>query len=874
MKLPPLKPLPEFAHRAQAFSDLLPYAVKVAPDIVLNTDGSLTATYRYRGGDLESASKLTMADLSQRVNDAIKRFGPGWMFHFHSERKSAVGYPSGSTFPDATSWVIDEVRRANYEADGSHYVNDYWIDITYLPPTDSAKKGEQFLIEGQQELGAAHAAREALKTFNEHLRAFEGMLGPDLNLARVGLRMIEEDDGEVEVDEQISHFIKCATNRDVLVRALPVGAHVSPVVACMPLRNGFRLRIGDQLLSVLVITDMPGHSFPGMFDILNKMAYSYRASWRFIVRDPMAALRDIERERLKWFGKRRGMADALQGKESPFPDLDAVEMANDANIAAANCRSGEVVFGYFTMSLVFWERIEPNESEEEAWSRLVKTVDNVSAYIHRMHFQTYFETENVLEALLGTLPGIGHAQIRKPMLSSRNLADFIPTTAVWTGNITNPCSFYPPDSPPLAYVSTNGSTPFALNVHVGDVGHFLVAGETGAGKSVLLGFLLAQHRRYENARQVVFDVGRSHYALCMAVGGLHYEVGGDDGVAFCPLAHIGEPSERLWAEGWLAMLLLKQGVNPLEKRSQVFMALEALARSGPPFSLTNFVRQPFIDEEVREALRYYTIEGNSGGLLDAESDDLAQADFLVFEMQSLMDYDAKLREPVLTYLFHYMERLCTGRPTMLVLEEVWTFLDNVQASEAIKRWLKTLRKANVAVGFATQSLVDLINSPIRDALLGSCRTKMLLANPEANAPQSREAYTKIGLTPWQVRQLARAQRKRDYYVISDDGKRMISLDLSRVELAFVGVSDKDGVARVRRLVAEERSALIEHPETLTSRYPWQARWLAERVGGEKGQEWAKYWLDGWAGRGGYANSHPAAVRAALEQRSSMETQPA
>jgi type IV secretion/conjugal transfer VirB4 family ATPase len=861
LKLPFIKPLKEYATKTRAFSDLLPYAVKLDSKTILNKDGSLMATYTYRGGDMGSESQLNMADLNRRINDAIKRFGVGWMFHFSCERKQAQGYPKGSFFKDATSAIIDQIRELSFEKEGQHYINEYWLDITYLPPADSTRRGEEFLIEGQRELGPEHAAKETLKQFNEQLTMLEGMVGSDLQLRRVGVTPIEDEHGVVEVDEQISHLIKCTMNRDILLQKIDPQTDVSTVVGCTPLRGGFRLRMDDMLCSVLIVTDMPGESHAGMFDVLNRIEAHYRASWRFIVRDQAAALKDIELERGKWHGKRRSAADALQQKETRFENSDAVKMANDANDAAGLCRSGDAVFGYFTMSIVFWQKIEQldeaGEGEEEAWTKLRKQQDTVASYIHRIHFQTYHEQENVVEAFLGTLPGMGSAQLRKPMLSSRNLADFIPTTAVWTGSPTNPCQFYPADSPPLAYVSTNGCTPFSLNIHAGDVGHFLVTGDTGGGKSVLLGFLLAQHRRYPEARQIVFDVGRSHYTLCQAVGGLHYEIGGDSGVAFCPLAHIDEPQERAWAEQWIGLLVEKRGiVNAVEARKPIVKALENMARNGPPYSLSNLMRQPYLEPGIVDSIRHYTVEGNSNGILDAEYDSLNNSDFIVFEMQGLMDADPSIREPALLFLFHYIERLCTGRPTLFILEEVWTFLDNPQAAQFIKRWLKTLRKMNVAVGFANQSLGEFTKSSIADTIIGSCITKILLANPNASTSQQREAYEKIGLTSWQRKQVAAARRKREYYFVSDLGKRMIKLDLSAVELAFLGISNKDEVDRVRQIVEEENALLAEYgPLPLDKHIPWQARWIAERVGKEinpeVGQAWAMAWIDAWKQRGGY-----------------------
>ncbi|MEG0819471.1 MAG: hypothetical protein RSG56_08500, partial [Brevundimonas sp.] len=66
---------------------------------------------------------------------------------------------------------------------------------------------------------------------------------------------------------------------------------------------------------------------------------------------------------------------------------------------------------------------------------------------------------------------------------------------------------------------TLGSTPFRLVLHVGDVGHAMVVGPTGAGKSVLLAFLALQWFRYPGARVVFFDKGRSARAATLAAGG-------------------------------------------------------------------------------------------------------------------------------------------------------------------------------------------------------------------------------------------------------------------------------------------------------------------------------------------------------------------
>jgi type IV secretory pathway VirB4 component len=128
-----------------------------------------------------------------------------------------------------------------------------------------------------------------------------------------------------------------------------------------------------------------------------------------------------------------------------------------------------------------------------------------------------------MEAWLGALPGHPLPNIRRPLIHTLNLADLVPLSSVWAGHDVNPCPLYPENSPPLLHAATAGATPFRLNLHIGDLGHTLVFGPTGAGKSVLLNLLAAQFRRYqgkggETATICAFDKGRSMWALVNACG--------------------------------------------------------------------------------------------------------------------------------------------------------------------------------------------------------------------------------------------------------------------------------------------------------------------------------------------------------------------
>jgi type IV secretion system protein VirB4 len=423
------------------------------------------------------------------------------------------------------------------------------------------------------------------------------------------------------------------------------------------------------------------------------------------------------------------------------------------------------------------------------------------------------------------------------LLHSLNLADLMPTSSTWPGLAACPSPLFPENSPPLLYGATTGSTPFRLNLHVGDVGHTLVFGPTGAGKSTLLALIAAQFRRYPNARITAFDKGRSLFTLAHAAGGAHYDLAGDTGSpGLCPLARLETPSDATFAEEWIAACYqLQQGAAPTPRQKEEIRRAVSLLQQqagGQGRSLTDFVAT-VQDLELRTALGAYTIQGSLGHLLDARDDGIGDSAFTVFEIEELMALGEKNLIPALLYLFRHFERSLTGAPALLLLDEAWIMLGHPVFREKIREWLKVLRKANCAVVLATQSLSDAVRSGIFDVLLESCPTKILLPNEEADKGGTdqvagpRDLYTLIGLNDTEIGLLKNAAKKRHYYVVSPDGRRLFELGLGPVALAFTAVSSREDIARVR-------STMAAHGEA------WPRAWLAdhgveapsERLGGD------------------------------------------
>jgi type IV secretion system protein VirB4 len=376
----------------------------------------------------------------------------------------------------------------------------------------------------------------------------------------------------------------------------------------------------------------------------------------------------------------------------------------------------------------------------------------------------------------------------------------MPMSAIWAG----PERDAHLGGPVLFQACASGSTPFRFALHVGDVGHMMVVGPTGAGKSVLLGFIALQFRRYPGARIVLFDKGLSARAVTLALGGEHHALGSTDSpIAFQPLRHIDRQSERRWALDWIASLLHQQGVAiDADLRDGLWTALESLASAPVAERTLTGLALLMPTRPLRIALAPYTLDGAYGHLLDAVIEDEADPDLLCFETEELMR-QPMLVGPVLTYLFHRLEAAFDGRPTLLVLDEAWLFLDDPLFAARIREWLKVLRKKNVAVVFATQSLADIMDSAIAPAIIESCPQRILLPNDRAIEPQARAAYDRFGLNERQIELIARATPKRHYYLQSARGNRLFELDLGPVALALCGSSSPAAQARIDAVLTQD-----------------------------------------------------------------------
>lgn len=765
--------LAEYRQRPALLADWLPWAGLVAPGVVLNKDGSFQRTARFRGPDLDSATAGELVATTARLNNALRRLGSGWALFVEAERREAADYPR-SAFPEPLSWLVDEERRAGFEEAGSHFESRYHVTQLYLPPEESRSRAAGLLYENAGETSGQRRVdwRERLQGFVAETERFHGLL-----------EGVMPEVGWLDDAQTLAHLHASVSTRRQVVAVPEVPMHLDALLADEALTGGLAPMLGRKHLRVLTVRGFPTYTWPGLLDELNRLGFAYRWSTRFLCLDKAEAERELGRLRRQWFAKRKNIVALLREtifqQESPLVDSDAANKAADADAALQELGSDEVAYGYVTSTVTV---LDANPAAADEKLRAAERV------IQGRGFVTIPETLNAVEAWLSSLPGHAYANVRQPIVSTLNLAHLMPVSAVWAGQERNAHL----DGPPLIVTRTEGATPFRLVTHIGDVGNTLVVGPIGMGKSVLLATMALQFRRYAGSRIFAFDMGRSIRATILGLGGEHYDLGKsqDEGgdIAFQPLARIDREGYRTWAAEWVEGRLIHEGmaVGP-EEREAVWSALGSLASAPVEQRTLTGLSVLLQSNMLRQALAPYVLGGAHGKLLDADHDRLGSADVQGFEMEELMHSKAAVLA-VLRYLFARFEERLDGAPTLLILDEAWLFLDDPVFAARIRQWLKTLRKKNASIIFATQSLADVKDSAIAPAIIESCASRIFLPNPQATEPQIRTIYEGFGLNSRQIEIVATAQPKRDYYYQSRLGNRVFDLDLGPVALAFAGAS--------------------------------------------------------------------------------------
>lgn len=776
----------KFYRKKNVISDYMPYAAIIEPGIVINKDGSIMRILSYRGPDLDSSTENILGLLTAQLSSYIMTLGSDFSLFFEAQREPVTEYGTDTYFPDSVSKIIDNERQEWFES-GTNYQNKFYFTIAWIPPSDNEAKIKEFLIESQEKkvIHAENYIKEFLTKTFDILDYFEKVLQSKTT------SMIEELNLQfLNSNQVITYLHSCVSTKHYNIKLPENNILLDNFLYDTPYKNDLHPMLGDKYIAVVSPLELPSQSFLGMFDILNKLPMSYRYCTRFICLDKQDSLTTLGFQQNSWRSKIKSLFATL--KELIFKRRDdndinenAVLKVNEIETAKTLVEGDELSFGYYSCSIIL------QDDNEDA---VKKKAEEIAGWIKKSQIKADVETFGVHDAWLGSLPGNISNNVRHPLISTGNLIHLMPITDVWSGEERN----YHLGGPPLIYARTEGNTPFYFNIHVKDVGHSTILGPTGSGKSVFLGLIGAQFRKYHSvngkpANVFIFDKGGSSKVLTYALGGQFYDLGNESNnnqtISFQPLSNIDDEGELTWAHGWLCDYLESKHIEMTAAvENKVYEGLKLLAKM--PKNKRTLTGLIISDMDLMEAIRPLTLLGAYGRVFDANVDTLNFSTWQVFETETLLEEKEAIAAPLLMYLFHKIQKSLDGTPTLILLDECWAFFDNPLFAQKIRRWLKELRRYNASVVFATQSLNDVKDSILFPTIIESCHSRTFLPNPEARST-NRGIYEAFGLNNKQIDIISNSIPKQDYYYTSRLGCRKFDLALGKKTLAFLSTSKLD-----------------------------------------------------------------------------------
>lgn len=762
------------------FSDYLNWSAVIAPGVVSGKDGSLIAGWRMYGLDLESAPEELIEAEFARLGAGFAGFDDADAFWVTLSREP-FNPVEGVDISDANEVVkvIELDRQDSLSQVGQIYRNVLTLCYQYKPRSTDL------------------TSAEVLDAFETKCRSVESRLGSSLRLERLSKEIADVDDLRVGFDGLAGHLATLMSGQHRRIRKPKHLTHiyldqslgidwVQPSITVLP-------KVDERYLAVISVEGFPAEFPRGALHALEEVGISFTWTSRFV-----AQSRQTTRTRASWFRRQwkqsaADMVSSVATQNAGNRDSFADQMALDVDAAVYDSGSGAVGYGSFVTTINIWS--EPDVDERA----VMRVAEDVARVLLDAGFEARLERENALEAFIGSLPGHRHRNPRDVMITTSTFVDMLPLRTIWRGEPVNPCNQFPKGSPPLLIGRARTGEEFYFNLHNGDVGHTLMFGPTGGGKSVLLGLITAEWLKYRG-RVIYFDKGRSIQYLTHAVGGSFMAFGGAKATGINPLRQARILGEE-WTTEWLKKALRAKAVEFTPGiHKEVEQAVKVLMASNVDLTFERIADYIQNAPAVRDTFNQYQTDPH----LNSPNDHLDWSDFTTFETEELFK-DISSGEKVdliLDYLFAMVDRQLDGRPTLIVIDEAASFYQHASFAPRIQAWLKEQRKRNASVLMATQTLKDVIGSSLASDLLEQCHTKIFLPNAAVKAEQSYKDYEAVGCSSRQIDLISGLMPKRDYYIVQRSGERVVDFMIRPMTLSLVGRTAMGEGARAQRLAED------------------------------------------------------------------------
>ena len=680
--------------------DRLPYACHLDASTLRLRDGSLMRCMRLAGFPFETEDDEVLNHLLA-VRDVVLRSAlnsKAVLYHHLIRRRVEVDL--GAVNPDPFSAELDR-RWSEKLNQGRLFLNEQFLTIVIRPP-----RGKAGLPERLSKLGSKPASSISGA---EALELDSATAALSAALQSYGVRVLGTYETSNGVYSEPLELLSAIYNGEMRPVLLPradqdVGQYIPYTRVSFGLDAlEVRAPASRSFASMLGIKEYPDASRAGLLDSLLRVPHE------LVITESFAPIeRQTARERIDLALRRLKSAD--EGAATERAEMLAARDAVGA---------GQLTFGDHHLSLLV--RSSSIETLESATADAAAALADIGAVAVR-------EDVNLEPAFWGQFPGNEQYVVRRALISSSNAAGFISLHGFPMGRARG--NHW---GEAVTVFETRSSTPYFFNFHEGDLGNFTITGPSGSGKTVVLNFLAAQAQKF-SPRTILFDKDRGSEIFLRSLGGRYERLTRGAATGFNPLRLPDNALNRAFIRDWLAGILEAEGG---EEETAIAKAVDEIFAHGPELRRLRFLRdllgggrrpQP---GDLPSRLDPWIFDGEHAWLFDNRDDKL---DFgnrvLRFDMTELLEA-RRLRTPVLLYLFHRIDDRLDGNQTMILIDEAWKALDDPMFAARIRNWMKTLRKRNAMIGFATQSAADALDSSISSAIVEQTATAIFMPNTKA-----------------------------------------------------------------------------------------------------------------------------------------------
>ncbi|QUL38063.1 VirB4 family type IV secretion/conjugal transfer ATPase [Erythrobacter sp. JK5] len=751
--------------------DRLPYERLIDEHTVLLRDRSVMSAIQVPGLLFETEdSQALNAHAATREVMLRSTLDARFVLYHHVIRRR-VEVELDGTFDDPLSRHID-ARWKERLAGGSLFINDQFVTLIRRPARGKTglpeRVGKFFSRQGGDELEADPKDIRSLKA------AVNGLVA---SLSAYGAAVLGDyrapGSGKGGANSEMLELLSALYNGEM--RPVRRPSEDTDIGHMLPYRrasfglDAMELRGSGQpdFSAILGLKDYPEATSPGLLDGLLRLPYEMIVTESYAPNE-----RTTAKERIDL---------ALRRSRS----VDEEAAAERADMMAARDALGNGGVGFGDHHLTVLVREGTLDRLDDATAACAAALADTGAIAVR-------EDTNLEPAFWAQFPGNEEYIVRRALISSANMASFGSFHGFALGQASGN---HWGDA--VTLLETTSATPFFFNFHHGDLGNFSVIGPSGAGKTVVMNFLAAQAQKF-SPRTILFDKDRGAELFVRGIGGRYDRINPGEPTGFNPLSLPDTPGNKAFLRDWLGVLLKADGP---EEFALIAAAVDAAYQNDAGLRRLRHFKELLAGAkrpepgDLADRLGAWIGEGEHAWLFDNERDllDLDRR-VLGFDMTQLLE-NPRLRTPVMMYLFHRIDERLDGQPTMILIDEGWKALDDEVFAARIRDWLKTLRKRNALVGFATQSVRDALESRISTALVEQTATMIFMPNSRARPEDYCDGF---GLTEHELALIrSLPAHSRCFLVRQPDASVVVRLDLSGAPEVLTVLSGRE--ASVRRL---------------------------------------------------------------------------